>query len=265
MNEIITSLANPAVKELVRLRRRRTHESGADILIDGRREIERAIDAGVRPRRVFYCAEILDESALRWVQGVATQPGAAAFEVTRSVFAKITYGDRLDGFVITAGRPSLGLEDVKLSRAPLIAAIEGIGKPGNLGAIIRSADGAGIDACLVIDSPIDVYGPNVIRSSISTVFSMQIAEVSTADALEFLRRREINIVAADPRAGKTHTQVGLTSATAIVLGSEAHGLSDLWKRAATTARVPMSGRGDSLNASVTAAIFFYEALRQRSV
>ncbi len=264
MNEIITSLANPAVKELVRLRRRRSHETGADILIDGRREIERAIAASVRPRRIFYCAELLDEPGLRWVHALAKEPGAALTRVTKSVFAKITYGDRSDGVVVTASRPSLRLDDIKLGRRPLIAAVEGIGKPGNLGAIIRSADGAGVDALLVIDAPIDLYGPNVIRSSVSTVFSMQIAEASAAEALDWLRRREIQVVAADPRAEQTHTHVKLTEATAIALGSEAHGLSDIWKRAATAARVPMSGRGDSLNVSVTAAIFFYEALRQRS-
>lgn len=265
MNEVITSLANPVVKELVRLRRRRSHEPGADILIDGKREIERAVAAGVRPRRVFYCAELFDEAGVRWVRSLATQPGAALVQVTKSVFAKITYGDRADGVVIAAARPTLHLDEITLPRNPLIAAVAGIGKPGNLGAIVRSADGAGIDAMLVIDSPIDLYGPNVIRSSISAVFSMQIAETSANEALDWMRGRGIQIVAADPLAEQTHTEVNLAGPTAILLGSEAHGLSDILKRSATTtARVPMAGSGDSLNVSVTAALFFYEAVRQRT-
>lgn len=266
MAEIITSTGNPRVKEALRLRGKRGRAEGEHILIDGVREIGRAVDAGVAIEEVFFCDAILagaDAAAL--LKGIASG-GARVTQVNESVFDKIRYGDRTGGLVAVAQRPKRSLEDLRVSSNPLIAVVEGLEKPGNLGAIVRTADAAGVEAVLVADPGTDVYGPNVIRASVGTVFCVSVVEVAAHEAVAWLKSHEFQIIAASPEAGDAYTEVDFTGRVALVFGAEAEGLTRIWLQAdVLQASVPMLGKADSLNVATTAALFFYEALRQRNM
>lgn len=263
--ELITSAQSPRIKALVRLRERRGGGPREEIVIDGRREIGRALASGVAIREVFFCRPLLGPADEQAVLPSAAERGARLVEVSESVFAKIAYGERAEGVVATADRPRIALADLRLGDRPLVGVVEGVEKPGNLGAILRSADGAGVDALLAVDPATDVYGANVIRASLGTIFRLPPAEASVEEAVAWLRERRLRIVAADPAAERMYTDVDMTVPTALVFGSEAAGLTAAWRGAGVVfARVPMRGLADSLNVSITAALFFYEALRQRS-
>jgi TrmH family RNA methyltransferase len=244
--------------------RRRGRRSGDDrVLIDGVREIGRAIQAGVKVTELLYCQAMMDGQASALCNEF-TLGGGNMIEVSEPVFEKIRYGDRTCGVVAIADRPGRLLSDLKLGERPLLAVIERVGKPGNLGAILRSADGAGVNGVLVVEPEIDIYGPNVIRASVSTVFSIPVVEVSLVEAIDFIRKGGLQIVAASPEGAKLYTEVDLRRPTAIVFGAEDQGLSAAWaENQAIMAKVPMRGLADSLNVSTTAALFFYEAFRQR--
>ena len=261
--ERITSTANPLIKSLAVLRRRGRRSGDDRILIDGVREIERAVEAGVKIEELLYCQALLDGDATA-ICNRFTIGGGNMIEVNEPVFEKIRYGDRTGGLVAVAQRPGRQLSDFKLGERPLLAVIERVGKPGNLGAILRSADGAGLNGVLVVEPDIDIYGPNVIRASVSTVFSIPVVEVTLEQAMEFIKKGGLQIVAASPAGQTPYTQIDLRRPTAMVFGAEDQGLSAAWaENGAIMAKVPMRGLADSLNVSTTAALFFYEALRQR--
>ena len=263
--ELITSVQNPRIKALVKLRDRQGGGLREEIVIDGRREIGRALDAGAALREAFFCRPLLSPEDERLLLQRAAERGARLIEVTEPVFAKIAYGQRAEGVVATADRPRTCLADLRLGERPLIGVVEGVEKPGNLGAILRSADGAGIEALLAVDPATDVYGANVIRASLGTVFRVPLVEIPAAEAVSWLRERGLRMVAADPAADRIYTDVDLTVPAALVFGSETAGLTSAWRRPEViSACVPMRGLADSLNVSITAALFFYEALRQRS-
>jgi RNA methyltransferase, TrmH family len=185
-------------------------------------------------------------------------------ELGRDAFEKLSYGDRLDGVVAVAETPPRTLEELILPLDPLIGVVEGVEKPGNLGAILRSADGSGVNAVIVADTATDLFNPNIIRASIGTVFAVRVAVASSGDVLTWLREREIAIIAARLDASVDYAAADYSGAVAIALGSEARGLSDPWgELARTSVKLPMLGVADSLNVSATAAVLFYEALRQR--
>ncbi|MBN2563488.1 MAG: RNA methyltransferase [Phycisphaerae bacterium] len=262
--QVITSLQNPRIKAVVKLRDRHGRGRRACIMIDGRREVGRAVDMGVRIQEVFYCRTLLRHDDDRRILRSAEDRGARLAEVSEAVFAKICYGERAEGIVATATRPETGLRDLPLSECPIICVVERVEKPGNLGAVLRSADGAGVEAILAADPVTDIYGPNVIRSSLGAVFSVPLVEVSAEEAIEWLLGEQIAVVAAVPDAERAFTEVDLSGPVAVVFGSEATGLTSAWKRAGVIrASVPMLGMADSLNVSITAALFFYEAVRQR--
>jgi RNA methyltransferase, TrmH family len=184
--------------------------------------------------------------------------------VTPEVFEKLQFGDRDDGLVVVAETPRRSLADLQLEAEPLVVVLEGIEKPGNLGAILRSGDGAGVDAVIVADGRTDLFNPNTIRTSLGTVFRSNVSEAATADAIAWLRERNLRIFTARPDAKTEYTAADVRGGVAIVLGSEAMGLSDQWNAAdITPVRLPMHGIADSLNVSTTAAVLFYEARRQR--
>ena len=263
-DEIITSSANPRIKAVVRLRDRRTQDARERIVIDGRREMTLALDAGIAIDEIYYCPTLLGEGDTGLLLEPAQQRGARLIEVNEAVFAKIGYGDRAEGAVAVGRRPGRSLDDIRLSSQPLVAVVEGVEKPGNLGAILRSADGAGIEAVIAVDAATDIFGPNVIRSSIGTAFSVPMVEASAEETINWLKNRRLALVAASPAGRETYTELDLTRPTAMVFGAEARGLTPAWTRAgAIHAVVPMRGRADSLNVSITAALFFYEAFRQR--
>jgi TrmH family RNA methyltransferase len=186
--------------------------------------------------------------------------------VSGKVMERLAYGDRHEGMVVLAKTPVLTLKDLRLSAQPLVVVLESLEKPGNLGAVLRTCDGAGVEAVLVCDPKTDVYNPNVIRSSTGVIFSIPVVCASPLEILSFLESRRIKICASTPIAQKLYSQVNFKGAWAVILGSETIGLSDFWlRRADLKIKIPMNGKADSLNVSISAAIILYEALRQRQM
>jgi RNA methyltransferase, TrmH family len=264
--QVLSSTHNPRVRAALSLRDARARRQRGQILIDGAREIDRAARAGVPIRQVFVSRSRLGNpgSETQLALDAALRGGAEAIEVTPELLSRLAYGDREEGLIAIATRPAASLSMLQLPPAPLLAIVEGVEKPGNLGAMLRSADGAGVDALIVADPGTDLFNPNVIRASLGTVFSLPVAVAATGEVLAWLIDRGIRIVAARVDGSVDYTDVDLTGSLAIALGSEARGLSDAWAELATASvRVPMLGIADSLNVSATAAVLFYEALRQR--
>jgi TrmH family RNA methyltransferase len=261
----ITSRQNSQVKDAVRLRDGRVRRQNKQFLIDGARETSRAIASGIRPIKAFVCDELCQSIECREAKKAVETQGAEVFQVSPDVHAKLAFGDRNEGIIVVAEAPRRALADMQLPANPVVAVLEGIEKPGNVGAILRSTDAAGIDAVIIADGRTDLYNPNTIRASLGTVFRQNICEASTIDAIEWVRSSGLAIIAAQPDATTLYTDANLRTGVAIVLGSEATGLSDAWVATGGTAvRLPMHGLADSLNVSTTAAVLFYEALRQRS-
>ena len=260
----ITSVHNPRVKAAVRLRDRRYREKQGQILIDGARELLRAFEGGVKLLEVFTCDKLCDSAEGRRALAVALEQGAQIIHVTEPVFEKLAFGQRAEGVLAVAEMPLRKLADMQLPDNPLLAVLEGVEKPGNLGAVVRSADAAGIAAVIAADPVVDLYNPNAIRASLGAIFTVPVCADTAMAVLDWLRRRGIKIVAARVDASRVYTEIDYRHPTAVVLGSEARGLSRLWDSPDVTAvRLPMLGKVDSLNVSAAAAVIFYEARRQR--
>jgi len=260
----ITSTANPRLKAAARLRGRRERDRQGLTLIDGVRETLRSLSGGVALREVFVLPELLVEPEARALLERLSEESVPVIELGRDAFEKLAYGDRLDGVVAVAETPPRTLDELVLPPEPLLCVVEGVEKPGNLGAILRTADGAGLNAVVVADTATDLFNPNIIRASMGAVFAVPVAMASSGDVLSWLSKREIGIVAARVQASVDYTQADYRGAVAVALGSEARGLSDPWAELArTSVHVPMLGVADSLNVSATAEVLFYEALRQR--
>jgi TrmH family RNA methyltransferase len=262
LTERISSLTNPAVKAAVRLRDRRELDVTGLTIVDGAREILRALDAGVRVERAFVAPELVrTPDAVAVMDRLRGRP--AVTEVSPAVLAKIAFGDRSDGVVAVVGTPERRLDDLALPPEPLVVVVESVQKPGNLGAILRSADGAGAAAVIAADPLTDVLNPNAIRASLGTIFTVPLVTASAADTLEWLTGNGIRPIATLVDAPLRYSDVDLTPPIAIVLGSEADGLSATWRDPRVTAlSIPMAGTADSLNVSTAAAILLYEAVRQ---
>jgi len=261
---LISSLQNPQVKQVVRLRDRRERDRERLMLVEGAEELALALESGARPQMVYVCPELFAPGPppLTVERVAALGP---VVEVTRPVFEKIAYRDGPDGWL--AVFPSLGrrLEDLAPGPLPLLLVAEAVEKPGNLGAMLRSADAAGVDGVIVCDPATDLNNPNVVRSSKGTLFSVPVVEAGTAETLAWLRSRQIAVVAATPQAPLDYTQADLHGAVAVVVGTEKEGLTSAWMAAADVAvRIPMRGRVNSLNVATAAALLLYEAARQRS-
>ena len=261
---IITSLANPRIKCAAALRDRRERDRTGLTLVDGAREIRRALEAGADLVEVYVCESLLAgpdaRAALDWIRGrdVPLQPTSEA------VFGKLAFGERAEGLVAIARIPPLGLDAMTLAEDALVAVVEGVEKPGNLGAILRSADGAAVDGVVAASPRTDLFNPNTIRASAGTIFTVPLAAAPAQDVLAWLRQRGLRIVAARVDGTERYTEVDLSGPLAVVLGAEAEGLGETWSTPDIVGvRLPMLGVADSLNVSVTAAILFYEARRQR--
>jgi TrmH family RNA methyltransferase len=259
----ITSPANPRIKQLVALRRRRAREQSAVTLVEGQAEVALALAAGVRPEALFYCADLASADAGS-VVAAALERGADVIRVTRAVFEKISYREGPDGLLAVVPAISDDLDRIRLTASPLVLVCAGLEKPGNLGAILRTADAAGVQAVIAADAVTDWGNPNVVRASKGTVFSVPLGSGTTDQVLAWISGRGLRIVAATPDARDLVTEADLTGPTAIVVGAEQAGLSADWlERADVRVRIPMFGRADSLNVSTSAAIITYEAVRQR--
>lgn len=270
----ITSAANPRIKKAVRLRESRVRRKERRFLIDGAREIGRALRSGITIEEVYLNAApqgaekalFRQKDAVDELVGLFESRRTAVWPVIPELFEKIAFGERNEGIVALAAEPDRSLEafSARMPKTPLLGVLERIEKPGNIGAVFRSADGAGLDGVLLADCGDDFFHPNAIRSSLGTLFSVPSATLPAAEIKEWLRAQKIQTVAAICQASAPYTEIDYTRPTAIALGSEADGLSDLWRDTPGAVIIPMRGVADSLNISNAAAILFYEALRQRS-
>jgi TrmH family RNA methyltransferase len=259
----ITSPHNPRLKAAAKLRDRKHRVREGRFLIDGRREFERAIKGGIVVQELFVNDDQSDDELLALVE-FGRQSGANVLTTSSPVFEKLTFGDRDEGIVAVGITPTNTLDGLQLPTNPLIVVLEGIEKPGNVGAILRTAEAAGVSAVIVADGGTDLYNPNAIRASLGAIFTVPVCAATSADALAWLKQRNITIFAARVDGAIDYAAVSYRAPTAIVLGSEAHGLSAAWQRPEITAiSLPMQGVVDSLNVSATAAVLFYEAMRQR--
>ena len=261
---LVTSLQNPRVKHAVRLRERKAREREGQMLVEGYEELALALEAGVRVETLFVCPELYGDPARERLAQEAEGRGAELIEVTRPVFEKISYREGPDGWLALAPSIRRRLDELQLGPAPLLVVAEAIEKPGNLGAILRSADAAGVDGLVVCDPTTDLSNPNVVRSSKGTLFSVPVAEARGEEALRWLRERGIAIVAATPQAEARYTDVDMRGPVAIAVGTEKEGLSPAWIEGADLAvRIPMRGRVNSLNVATATSLLLYEAVRQR--
>jgi len=254
----ITSLQNPRVKYIVKLRddKRQRKEDGL-MLVEGYDEIQLALSAGHKPQTLLSAPEL----ASRLINGVSTE----SITVNRAVFEKMSYRDNPDGWLAIFPIPHASLDDLQLSESPLVIVAESIEKPGNLGAILRTADAANVDALLVCDPRVDVWNPNVVRASRGAVFSVPVVESDNASVLKLLKARKIRVLAATPSADMVYSNINLRDPLAIVVGTEDEGLTDFWmSNADVKVKIPMMGRVNSLNVSVSTALILYEAVRQRN-
>ena len=261
----ISSLTNERVKAAVRLRDRRQRDRTGLTIVDGARELRRAIESGVAVETVFVAAGAMSSVDAEWIVAHLAGPGSpVALTVSPAVLAKIAFGDRDQGVIAIVRMPSVALDDLETPRDALIVVTDSVEKPGNLGAILRTADGAGADAVIVADPGTDPYNPNVIRASLGTIFGIPLAVADPASVVAWLRSHRVRLVTAEVGAARLYTDTDLTGSIAIVVGSEARGLGPLWQTGEReSVRIPMRGRADSLNVSVATAILLYEARRQR--
>src|SRR6516165_3887316 len=259
----ITSPANPRVKHLVALRHRRARDRAGVTLVEGFEELGLALAAGARPVSLYVCPALTGPDGQQLVDRVSDL-GAEVIPVSRAVFGKVAYRESPDGWLAVLPAVPTSLASLQTGTSPLVLICEGVEKPGNLGAILRTADAAGVTAVIAADPVTDWANPNVVRASKGTVFSVPVASASTAEVFAWLEKHSLALVAAAPDGDVPLTAADLTGPTAIAVGSEAHGLPAAWlERAGTRLRIPMFGHADSLNVSTSAAILVYEAVRQR--
>jgi len=265
---VLTSAANPRLRAAAALRDRRARIRTGLLLVDGAREVARALDGGVTLVEAFVAAEASGEADVAAVAQRVAALGVPLVPVAAKLLGLLAYGERASGIVAVATAPDTSLVSLRLpASAPLVGILEDVEKPGNLGAVCRSADGAGLDAMIAAVGSVgsvDPWNPNAVRASLGTVFTLALAVATTADVLGWLRAKGLRVVAARVDGSVPYTEVDLTGPVALVLGSEAHGLTAEWSGSDVMAvRLPMRGRADSLNVAAAAAILFYEARRQR--
>lgn len=263
----LTSTANPRIRRLVALRRRRQRDAAGVTLVEGYEELTLALSAGARPAVLYYCPELAEAAGPDEPAGTVARAAAAGAEVvrlTRPVFAKAAYRESPDGWLAELPAPATDLAALRPGPAPLLLACEAVEKPGNLGAMLRTADAAGADAVLAADPVTDWANPNLVRASKGTVFSVPVASAGGAELVDWLRARSVRIVVTTPDTDLAHTDADLTGPAAVVVGAEKHGLSRTFLDAADVrVRIPMHGAANSLNVATSAAIVLYEAVRQR--
>lgn len=264
MHPVISSTTNPKIKQVIALQKARTRKQTQSFLVEGGKEIDMAIAAGYQVMQLLWCAS-LDSAGWchKWLANGL--PETALIPITEVVFEKIAYRDQKDGLVAVVAQERKTLDSLTLSDNPLLLVVEAVEKPGNLGAILRTADGMGADGVIICDPHTDLYNPNVIRSSVGCFFTVPLAMTDNATCHKWLHDKGIAAVASAITASQYHYQTPLSGPIALLMGTEATGLSDFWlERADIQIKIPMLGVNDSLNVSVATGIVAYEALRQRS-
>lgn len=246
---LISSTQNPTIKETAKLKDRKGRDETGLFLIEGKRELERA--SNIKIEKVFYCPEYGGTDG--------------DIECTKEVFDKLSYRESPDGMIAVAHQIHRTLETLKPSKNPFLVVAEQIEKPGNLGTILRSCDAAGVDALILCDPTTDLYNPNIVRSSMGALFTVPVFEAASEEALAWLKKQGIALVATTPRAKTNYTDAKLTGPVALAVGSEATGLTDPWtQQAEIQVKIPMLGQADSLNVASATTLVLYEVLRQRS-
>lgn len=285
--ETITSAQNRKVKELLTLVEKSKARSAAGLfVVEGQRELGHCLDAGFIPETLFICGEVMavqnnavnvaktghlaeniegkDGLDALIAKAEALNPRLGVVQIPAFLYEKVAYRGSTEGIIAEVHSVPRSLEDLRLGERPLVMVLESVEKPGNLGAVLRSADAAGADAVIVCDPLTDIWNPNLIRSSVGAVFSVPVAVCTSADAIAFLRKRGIRILTAQLQDSEWYYDTDMTGATALVMGTESTGLTQAWRDSADAhIKIPMLGRLDSLNVSVSAAVLLYEAVRQR--
>lgn len=256
--EVITSAQNPKIKFLLELQQKSQERRKSGLfVVEGRREIERCINNGYVVDTLFWCPEIFGEEEPR-------ADGARIFQVSPDIYNKVAYRGGTEGVIAEVVARQLTLEDIKLQKRALVVVMESVEKPGNVGAVLRSADAANADAVIVCDPLTDLYNPNLIRASVGAFFSVPCVACTSEQCISWLKANGIQILTAQLQDSCYYYEADMARSTAIVMGTEATGLTDKWREAADShIRIPMLGCGDSLNVSVSAAILMFEAVRQR--
>lgn len=270
--ERITSGQNPKIKELLSLQEKsRERRQKGLFVVEGRREFGHCLAAGFLPGSIFYCPEVFEISGPAGNMPPAgpeiysLPENTKIFEVSREVYGKIAYRGGTEGIIAEMKAKTLRLEDLRLGEPPLVVVLESVEKPGNLGAVLRSADAAGADAVIVCDPLTDLFNPNLIRASLGAVFTTQTLATSTEETIAWLKERQVQIFTAQLQDSNLYYETDFRGPSALVMGTESTGLTEKWRQAADKRiRIPMCGQLDSLNVSVSAAILLFEALRQRS-
>lgn len=283
--ETITSAQNPKIKNLLLLQEKsKARKEQGLFVVEGRRELEHCLQAGYTVKTLFICKDLWPEkllfpeaSAFFLASGnnsfsgselpnnpLSAESDVQVIEIPETLYRKVAYRESTEGILAEVEYKSLKLEDLRLSENPLVMVLERVEKPGNLGAVLRSADAAGVDAVIFCDPLTDLYNPNLIRASIGAIFTVPTVACTSEEAIAFLKAHDIQILTAQLQDSSLYYDVDMRRGTALVMGTEATGLTDLWRAAADAhIRIPMLGRLDSLNVSVSAAILLFEAVRQR--
>ena len=278
--ETITSAQNPKFKHLLLLQEKsKARREQGLFVVEGRRELRHCLEAGYKVRTVFMCPEIADSSEVMDLLSMIKQAAchseqatchserskeSSVMEIPEALYRKAAYRESTEGIIAEVEYKTLGLNDLHLPENPLVMVLESVEKPGNLGAVLRSADAAKADAVFICDPLTDLYNPNLIRASIGAIFTVPTVAVSSEEAIAFLQAHDIQILTAQLQDSSLYYDVDMKRGTALVMGTESTGLTPLWRQAATAhIRIPMLGKLDSLNVSVSAAILLFEAVRQR--
>jgi RNA methyltransferase, TrmH family len=264
MTKKIDSVDNPTLKALLKLKELKGRKQAGRFLIEGSRETLRALQGGEQVGQLLFCPDLLGDEGQQVLE-LAREREIELLELSQRAFLKLSVRQNPDGVMGIATIREKSLADIQLKEHALILVIDGLEKPGNVGALLRTADAVNVDAVIVTGFGTDLYNPNVIRASMGSLFSRPVLSLESPEVIAFLQAKKFNIVAATPGPSKSYWAEDFTLSTAIILGEEHDGLSKEWLGAATThVTIPMSGLADSLNVATAGALLLYEALRQRS-
>lgn len=261
--ESITSAQNPKIKDLLALQEKSKERRKKELfVVEGRRELLHCLESGYKPYTLFFCPDIISRSE---IEEIAALCECNAFEIPQHLYDKVAYRGGTEGVIAELHIRHMELSGLRLKENPLVVVLEAVEKPGNLGAVLRSADASGVDAVIVCDPLTDMYNPNLIRSSIGAIFTVPTVATTSEEAIKWLKDNDIKIYTAQLQDSEWYYDTDMTKGSAIVMGTEATGLTDIWRQAADAhIKIPMLGRLDSLNVSVSAAILIFEAVRQRN-
>lgn len=260
--EYITSAQNPKIKTLLELQEKsKARRREGLFVVEGKRELLHCLSVGYKPHTIFVCSDILSETDMN---EISSRAEGKIIDIPSQLYEKVAYRGGTEGVIAEVFCKTHTIDSLEVKENPLIVVLESVEKPGNLGAVLRSADASGADAVIICDPLTDLYNPNLIRASIGSVFTVPTIAATSAETISWLKARNINIYTAQLQDSEWYYDTDMKKGTAIVMGTEATGLSEIWREAADAhIKIPMLGKLDSLNVSVSAAILLFEAVKQR--